>query len=203
MEPGLFEMNPLPSYARVVVIGGGVVGCSALYHLALKGWADCLLLEMDELTAGSTWHAAGNCPNFSSSWGIMKLQRYSTSLYARLGEDVGYPINYHITGAVRLAQRSERMAEFQHVTSMARHQGIDFEMLTPTEIKNRYPFIETHGLQGGQWDPWTVISIRHSSLTPSPRARGTREQGLREDAGSRRSPGSRMGSGGWRPRSVP
>ncbi len=189
-------MNPLPSYARVVVIGGGVVGCSALYHLALKGWADCLLLEMDELTAGSTWHAAGNCPNFSSSWGIMKLQRYSTSLYARLGEDVGYPINYHITGAVRLAQRSERMAEFRHVTSMARHQGIDFEMLTPTEIKNRYPFIETHGLQGGQWDPLDG-DIDPAQLTHA-FAKGARDKGARIARGCRVTAVARQPNGEWR-----
>src|SRR5262245_65065868 len=96
-------MADLPSIARVVVIGGGAVGCSALYHLARRGWTDAVLLERNELTSGSTWHAAGNCPNFSSSWGIMKLQRYSTQLYQRLGSETEYPINYHVTGAIRLA----------------------------------------------------------------------------------------------------
>ncbi len=170
-------MTELPRHARVVVIGGGAVGCSALYHLAKRGWRDCVLLEMDELTAGSTWHAAGNCPNFSGSWGIMKLQRYSTRLYAGLAEATGYPINYHVTGAVRLAQDRERMDEFRHVTAMARHQGIDFAMLTPAEIKQRYPFIELHGLEGGQWDPLDG-DIDPAQLTQA-LARGARDAGAR------------------------
>jgi dimethylglycine dehydrogenase len=146
-------MSNLPSHARVIIIGGGAVGCSALYHLAKRGWTDALLLEMDELTSGSTWHAAGNCPNFSGSFGIMQLQHYSTRLYAALGAAVDYPITYHITGAIRLAHSRERMDEFRHITEMARHQGIDFEMLTPAEIKAHYPFLELHGIKGGQWDP--------------------------------------------------
>ena len=75
--------------ARVAIIGGGVVGVSALYHLAKAGWTDCILLEKNELTAGSTWHAAGNVPTFSSSWSIMNMQRYSAELYRGLGEAVG------------------------------------------------------------------------------------------------------------------
>jgi len=98
-------MAALPSGARVVIIGGGVVGTSVLYHLAKAGWTDSLLLEKNELTSGSTWHAAGNCPNFSGSWSIMKMQTYSTELYRRLGDLVDYPMNYHVTGAVRLAGR--------------------------------------------------------------------------------------------------
>ena len=88
----------MTDHARVVIIGGGAVGCSTLYHLAQMGWKDCLLLEMNELTSGSTWHAAGNCPNFSTSWNVIKLQRHSSKLYARLGDEVGYPMNYHVTG---------------------------------------------------------------------------------------------------------
>src|SRR5215468_2712329 len=84
-------------HARVVVIGGGAVGCSALFHLTRLGCTDVVLLERDELTAGSTWHAAGNCPNFSTSWSIIKLQRHSSALYERLAREVGYPIDYHVT----------------------------------------------------------------------------------------------------------
>ncbi|MBV9784547.1 MAG: FAD-dependent oxidoreductase [Acidisphaera sp.] len=143
----------LPSHARVAIIGGGAVGCSALYHLAKLGWTDTILLEKDELTSGSTWHAAGNCPNFSGSWGLMKLQRYSTALYARLGEEAGYPITYTITGAVRLAHTTERLDELRHITAMARHQGIEFAMLTPSELQERYPFVALHDLLGAQCDP--------------------------------------------------
>ncbi|HTZ78881.1 MAG TPA: FAD-dependent oxidoreductase [Stellaceae bacterium] len=147
-------MTTLPTHARVVIIGGGAVGCSALYHLAKRGWRDVVLLEKNELTSGSTWHAAGNCPNFSGSWGLIKLQRYSTQLYARLAEEADYPINYHVTGAIRLAHGRERLDEFRHITGMARHQGIEFEMLGPNEIRDRYPFVELDGLSGAQWDPY-------------------------------------------------
>src|SRR6266404_6158668 len=102
-------MSDLPKHARVVVIGGGAVGASVLYHLTLKGWRDVVLLEANELTAGSTWHAAGNVPTFSGNWEIMRLQAYSADLYTRLGEIADYPINYHVTGSVRLAHEDERM----------------------------------------------------------------------------------------------
>ena len=101
------------THARVVVIGGGIVGCSVLYHLTRMGWSDVVLLERAELTAGSTWHAAGNCPNFSTSWNIMKLQSYSNRLYRRLPAEVDYAIDHRASGSIRLAHNSERMAEFR------------------------------------------------------------------------------------------
>ncbi|MDF2765405.1 MAG: putative oxidoreductase [Rhodospirillales bacterium] len=167
----------LPSSARVVIIGGGAVGCSALYHLAKLGWTDALLLEKNELTSGSTWHAAGNCPNFSGNWGIMKLQNYSTRLYARLGDEVGYPMNYHVTGSVRLAHTRSRMEEFRHVVGMAEYQGIELAMMNPAEIKERYPFIEWHDVLGGLWDP-TDGDIDPAQLTQA-FAKGARDMGAR------------------------
>jgi dimethylglycine dehydrogenase len=143
----------LPARARVVIIGGGAVGVSALYHLALAGWTDCLLLEGNELTAGSTWHAAGNVPTFSSSWSIMNMQRYSAALYRGLAERTGYPMNYHVTGSLRLAHSDERMREFARVVGMGRHQGMDLDLLAPGDIRDRYPFIETHDLKGALHDP--------------------------------------------------
>ena len=143
----------MKSHARVVVIGGGIAGCSTLYHLVELGWRDVVLVERDELTAGSTWHAAGNCPNFSTSWNIIKLQHYSNQLYARLGAQVGHAIDRHVTGSIRLAHGRDRMDEFHHVTAMARAQGLEFDMLTPAECRERYPFLELHDLVGGLWDP--------------------------------------------------
>lgn len=170
-------MAELPATARVVIIGGGAVGCSVLWHLAKAGWTDCLLLEKNELTSGSTWHAAGNCPNFVGSWSMMALQNYSTRLYARLGEETGYPINYHVTGSIRLAHTKERVQEFRHVVSMARHMDIGLEMLSPGEMKDAYPFLELHDLEGGLWDP-TDGDIDPAQLTQA-FARGAREMGAR------------------------
>jgi dimethylglycine dehydrogenase len=166
-----------PSTARVVVIGGGAVGASCLYHLALTGWTDCLLLERNELTSGSTWHAAGNVPTFSSSWSIMNMQRYSAELYRGLAERVGYPMNYHVTGSLRLAHSGNRMLEFERVRGMGRYQGLEIEVIGPDEIKGRYPFIETHDLEGALWDPYDG-DIDPAQLTQA-LAKGARDLGAR------------------------
>lgn len=143
----------MAEHVRVAVIGGGAVGCSALYHLAALGWTDALLLEQDELTSGSTWHAAGNCPTFSTSWGILKLQAYSALLYQRLADIADYPIAYHVTGSVRLSHTRDRLREFFHVAGMARANGIDYAVLTPAELREKYPLAELHDLYGALWDP--------------------------------------------------
>ena len=146
-------MSDFPSTARVVIIGGGVVGTSTLYHLAKAGWTDCVLLEKNELTAGSTWHAAGNVPNFAGSWAIMNMQRYDAAMYRTLGEDADYPMNYHVTGSIRLAHSKERMQEFERVAGMGRYQGLQMDIMSLDDIKENHPFCETHDLAGGLWDP--------------------------------------------------
>jgi len=165
----------LRSHARVVVIGGGAVGCSALYHLTRLGWTDVALLERDELTAGSTWHAAGNCPNFSVSWCLLKLQQYSTQLYRRLGEEVGADLSYHRTGSIRLAHSADRVDEFRHVAAQARALGLGFELLSPAQIRARHPFLELEGIRAGLWDP-DDGDIDPSQLTQA-LARGARDRG--------------------------
>jgi dimethylglycine dehydrogenase len=144
----------MADHARVVIIGGGAVGCSALYHLALQGWTDCLLLERDELTSGSTWHAAGNCPTFSTSWNVIKIQRYGNELYARLAAEGEPPLTWHRTASIRLAHGRERMDEFRHVAAMARAQGLDLAVITPGDAKELYPFLELDDLEGALFDPY-------------------------------------------------
>ncbi|MEP3920186.1 FAD-dependent oxidoreductase [Ascidiaceihabitans sp.] len=168
-------MSDFPTTARVVIIGGGVVGTSTLYHLAKAGWKDCVLLEKNELTAGSTWHAAGNVPNFAGSWAIMNMQRYSAELYRTLGKDVDYPMNYHVTGSVRLAHTKERMQEFERVAGMGRYQGLQMDILTPDELKEYHPFMEAHALAGGMWDPLDG-DIDPAQLTQA-LAKGARDAG--------------------------
>ena len=168
-------MVEFKSAARVVIIGGGAVGASVLYHLAKAGWTDCMLLEKNELTAGSTWHAAGNVPTFSSSWSIMNMQRYSTELYRGLAEAVDYPINYHVTGSIRLAHTNERMREFRRACGMGRYQGMDIRIIDCDEIKNKYPFIETHDIKGALHDPYDG-DIDPAQLTQA-LAKGARDLG--------------------------
>ena len=168
-------MSGIPSTARVVIIGGGVVGVSSLFHLAKAGWTDCVLLEKNELTAGSTWHAAGNVPTFSTSWSLMNMQRYSTELYRGLGAAVDYPMNYHVTGSIRLAHSNERMQEFERAKGMGRYQGMDLEVLGVDEIKGKYPFLETHDLTGALYDP-ADGDIDPAQLTQA-LAKGARDMG--------------------------
>ncbi|WP_234186027.1 FAD-dependent oxidoreductase [Shinella sp. NM-101] len=170
-------MSALPSHARVVIIGGGAVGASALYHLAKAGWTDCVLLEKNELTAGSTWHAAGNVPTFSSSWSIMNMQRYSASLYRELGALVDYPMNYHVTGSIRLGHSKERLQEFKRVVGMGRYQGMDLDILSPDEMRGKYPFLETHDLTGALYDPYDG-DIDPAQLTQA-LAKGARDMGAK------------------------
>ena len=170
-------MAEFPTSARVVIIGGGAVGASALYHLARAGWTDAVLLEKNELTAGSTWHAAGNVPTFSSSWSIMNMQRYSAQLYRGLGEAADYPMNYHVTGSVRLGHSVERLREFRRVVGMGRYQGMDLDILGPDEVRRRYPFVETHDLSGALYDPCDG-DIDPAQLTQA-LAKGARAMGAR------------------------
>ncbi|KAB2882259.1 MAG: FAD-dependent oxidoreductase [Albidovulum sp.] len=168
-------MAEIPATARVVIIGGGAVGVSALFHLAKAGWTDCVLLEKNELTAGSTWHAAGNVPTFSTSWSLMNMQRYSTELYRGLGAAVDYPMNYHVTGSIRLAHSKERMQEFARARGMGRYQGMDIEVLGVDEIRGKYPFLETHDLKGALYDP-ADGDIDPAQLTQA-LAKGARDMG--------------------------
>ncbi|MEY1554152.1 FAD-dependent oxidoreductase [Yoonia sp. R2331] len=170
-------MAEFPTTARVVIIGGGVVGTSTLYHLAKEGWTDCVLLEKNELTAGSTWHAAGNCPNFAPNWAVMNMQRYSLEMYRTLAEDVDYPMNYHVTGALRLGHTKERRQEFERVCGQAQGMGLPLEMISPEEVKNYNPFVETHDLSGVLWDPLDG-DIDPAQLTQA-LAKGARDLGAR------------------------
>lgn len=168
-------MAGFPTTARVVIIGGGAVGVSSLYHLAKAGWTDCVLVEKNELTSGSTWHAAGNVPTFSSSWSVMNMQRYSAELYRGLAQSVDYPMSYHVTGSVRLAHGRERMREFQRAKGMGRYQGMAMEVIGADEIRSRYPFVETHDLQGALYDP-NDGDIDPAQLTQA-LAKGARDMG--------------------------
>ena len=186
----------MKTHARVVIIGGGAVGCSALYHLTQLGITDVVLLERDELTAGSTWHAAGNVPTFSTSWNLLKMQRYTTRLYADLARRTGYDINYHITGSIRLAHTQDRVDEFKHIIAQARAQGTEFELLGPREITDRYPFIRTEGLLAALWDPYDG-DIDPAQMTQA-LAKGARDSGAEIHRNTKVTAIERTSSGEWR-----
>ena len=138
--------------ARVIVIGGGIVGASTLYHLAKAG-EPALLLERRELTAGATWHAAGNVHTQSAYANLSALQAYSLRLYDGLAEEVGQEVGSHVVGGFFLAQTKERMEEFKHLAGKFRGLGLEYELVTPAEIKAKHPLLNVSDLEGGAWDP--------------------------------------------------
>ncbi len=139
---------------RAVVIGGGIAGCSTLYHLTQEGWTDVMLLERDELTSGTTWHSAAQVTNFGMNQTMVGLKSHSIALYKELSEDPDYPITYHhADGGIRLANTEAHMDGYRHFASMARGMGVNFEVIDAQECARRHPLISTDNLIGGLWDP--------------------------------------------------
>ena len=126
----------MKSEARVVVIGGGVVGVSMAYHLTKAGWSDVVLVEKYELTSGSTWHAAGLLPLFNMSYSVGQLHKYSVDLYKSLEAETGQDVSFHVTGNLRLATNHERMDEYKRYCGTANTIGVPFEMIGPAEIED-------------------------------------------------------------------
>lgn len=144
----------MKSRTKVVVIGGGIAGCSTLYHLTQEGWSDVVLVERNELTSGTTWHSAAQVTNFGMTQTMVGLKTHSITLYKELADDPDYPINYHhADGGIRLANTEAQMRGYRHFASMARGMGVEFEVLDAAECARRHPLISTENLIGGLWDP--------------------------------------------------
>lgn len=140
--------------ARVVVIGGGIAGCSTLYHLTREGWSDVVLVERNELTSGTTWHSAAQVTNFGVNQTMVELKSHSIRMYKELADDPEYPINYHHgDGGIRLANTEAQMDGYRHFASMARGIRVEFEVIDAKECARRHPLITTDNLLGGLWDP--------------------------------------------------
>lgn len=140
----------MKSHARVVVIGGGIAGCSTVYHLTREGWSDVILLERDELTSGTTWHSAAQVTNFGAIQTMVGLKSHSIALYLELAEDPEYPMDYfHSLGGIRLADTQAHLDGYNHFVSMARGMGVDFEVIDAAEREKRHPLLDAQGLLGG------------------------------------------------------
>jgi dimethylglycine dehydrogenase len=139
--------------ARVVVIGGGVVGVSTLYHLAKKGWTDVVLCERRELTSGSTWHAAGLLPLFNLSYSVGQIHKYSVGLYEKLEAETGQNVGFRRVSNIRLARTRDRWDEYMYYAGVARTIGVKVNVLTPDEVRAIWPLCETDGLIGAIQHP--------------------------------------------------
>ncbi len=138
---------------KVAVIGGGIAGCSTLYHLVQEGWTDVVLIERDELTSGTTWHSAAQVTNFGMNQTMVGLKTHSVNLYKKLRDDPEYPVGYHHgDGGIRLANTEAQMDGYRHFASMARGMDVEFEVIDAEECARRHPLISTDNLVGGLWD---------------------------------------------------
>lgn len=143
----------MKTQTRAVVIGGGIAGCSTLYHLTQEGWTDVVLVERDELTSGTTWHSAAQVTNFGMNQTMVGLKSHSIRLYQELRDDPDYPVQYnHGDGGIRLANTPAQMDGYRHFASMARGMGVEFEVIDAEECARRHPLISTDNLLGGLWD---------------------------------------------------
>ncbi len=147
------ENSCMRSEARVVVVGGGVAGLSALYHLTLEGWNNVVLLERNELTSGTTWHSAAQAPAIAFNQLLLVMRDYTIKLYDELASDPDYPINYHGNiGGLRLITDQEQLDGCNHILSVASGLGFDFELLDPSEVGKRNPLVKEHDLLAALWD---------------------------------------------------
>ncbi len=141
----------MQSHARVVIIGGGIMGVGLLYHLAEAGWDDCVLIEKAELTSGSTWHAAGQCPSFVANYNISKIHHYSNMLYPKLEALTGQATGWHGTGGIRLATTKEEVDYFRLVEGIAANIGFRMQIISLEEIRRLVPFLTLDGVLAGAW----------------------------------------------------
>lgn len=170
-------MTVLPSHARVVIIGGGIAGCSVAYHLAKLGWTDVVLLERKQLTSGTTWHAAGLIGQLRATANMTKLAKYSQELYGSLEAETGVATGFKRVGSITLALTDERMEELKRGASMARSFGVDIEIISVAEAAKRHPLLDTKDAVGavylpkdGQGDPGNIALAM---------AKGARNRGVR------------------------
>src|SRR6266481_4335236 len=143
----------IPTQARVVIIGGGIMGCSTAYHLAKNGWKDVVLLEQGRLSGGTTWHAAGLVSQLRSYQNLTRLIRYSTELYSKLEAETGLATGWKQCGSLSVARTEERMVLLRRSAAMANAQGVDCEPLTPQQAGEKYPLMRTDDLVGAVWLP--------------------------------------------------
>jgi dimethylglycine dehydrogenase len=170
------EQHGMKTYARVVVIGGGVVGVSTAYHLAKKGWREIILLERKELTSGSTWHAAGLLPLFNLSYSVGQIHKYSVRLYKELKAETELDVGFRQVSNIRLARTPDRWDEFMFYKGVAETIGVKVEVLTPAAVKELWPLCNTDGLIGAIRHPEDGY-IQPADLTQA-LAKGARMRGV-------------------------
>jgi len=189
-------MEKIQTHAKLVIVGGGILGISLLYHLTKEGWKDLVLIEKGELTSGSTWHAAGQCPHMVGSYNLAKVHQHSTNLYKQLEKETGQATGFHECGSLRLAYKKEDIDWFHYVKGIMDNVGSPAEILSPNEIKNVHPFIRLDGIlaafhtpEDGHTDP---------TSTTNAMAKGARNGGAKIYRKNRVTNIKQLPSGEWK-----
>ena len=186
----------MKSHARVVIVGGGVMGVGLLYHLALEGWSDIALIEKGELTSGSTWHAAGQCPHFNGSLNMTRVHVYGTELYPKLETLTGQAVSWHGCGGLRLATSNDEVDWFKYVYGISRLAGYDCEIIGPSEIRQYHPFLKTFSVKAA------FRTLHDGHVAPADitnaMAAGARQLGAEIHRRTRVTDIKRMANGEWR-----
>ena len=163
----------MQTHARVVVIGGGMMGVGLLYHLAEEGWTDVLLVEKGEVTSGSTWHAAGQCPSFIADYNMAKIHDYGVRLYPKLEEKTGQYVSWHGCGGIRFALKPAEVEWFHHVASVGKLIGFHCEIIDPEKIRQLNPFVNVDGSSRARGPPGTATWTPPAAATRSRRVPAT------------------------------
>lgn len=186
----------MQEHARVVIIGGGMMGIGLLYHLAEAGWTDVILVEKGELTSGSTWHAAGQCPHFIGHLGMARIHFYATELYPKLAELTGQSATWHGCGGIRLALTDDEVDWFRYVHGLSKLVGYEAHLISPEEIRRLHPFLETFGVKLG------YLTLTDGHVDPAGAANAlalaARRKGARIKTRTRVTNIERLPSGEWR-----
>ncbi|HSG96253.1 MAG TPA: FAD-dependent oxidoreductase, partial [Afifellaceae bacterium] len=185
----------MKSKARVVVIGGGVVGVSTLYHLARKGWSDVVLVERKELTSGSTWHAAGLLPLFNLSYSVGQIHKYSVRFYQELTDETGMDTGFRQVSNVRMARTKDRWDEYMYYAGIARTIDVNVVTKTAEDIKAAWPYVNVEGILGAIQHPEDGY-IQPADLTQA-LARGARDRGAEIVRNTTVTGLAQQADGGW------
>src|SRR6266513_2055328 len=146
----IMEARP-PTETKVVIVGGGIVGCSVAYHLAKLGWKDVVLLEQNQLAGGTTWHDAGLIGRLRTTNSLTKINKYSAELYASLEKETGQSTGWKQVGSLIAAKSKDRMVQLRRTAAMAELLGVEVQIVSPSAVKEKWPLLRTDDILGGAW----------------------------------------------------
>jgi dimethylglycine dehydrogenase len=189
-------MDKIQSHAKLVIVGGGIMGVSLLYHLTKEGWSDVVLIEKSELTSGSTWHAAGQCPHMLTSLNLAKIHLHSTNLYKSLEKETEQPTGFHETGSLRLAYTKEDLEWFDYTKGILDIAGSPCSIISTEEIHQYHPFIKLDGIKGAFLTP--EDGYTDPTSTTNAMAKGARNGGAKIYRKNRVTDIEQLPSGEWK-----